>query len=129
MKRLVIDLDGTLAEVRADTPYAERRPVPEMVEALRRYAALGFEIVIHSSRNMRTHQGSIGKINALTLPVIVAWLDRHQIPYDEIIVGKPWCGTDGFYVDDRAVRPSEFARLSYEEIMALVEVECAAGEG
>ncbi len=128
MKRLVIDLDGTLAEVRPEVPYADRRPVPEMVEALRRYAAQGFEIVIHSSRNMRTHQGAIGKINALTLPVIVAWLDRHQIPYDEIIVGKPWCGTDGFYVDDRAVRPSEFARLSYEEIIALVKAECA-GDG
>ena len=127
MKRLVIDLDGTLAEILAEVPYAERRPVAEVVQALRRYAAQGFEIVIHSSRNMRTHQGSIGKINALTLPVIVAWLDRHQIPYDEIVVGKPWCGTDGFYVDDRAVRPSEFVRLSYEEIVALVEQECASG--
>ena len=45
MKRLVIDLDGTLAEVRPEVPYADRRPVPEMVEveAYRRTAerALG----------------------------------------------------------------------------------------
>jgi len=125
VKRIVIDLDGTLAEVQPDLDYADRRPAPEVVETLRRYAGLGFEIVIHSSRNMRTHQNSIGRINALTLPVIVAWLDRHQIPYDEIIVGKPWCGTDGFYVDDRAIRPSEFVRLSFEEITALVTAECA----
>jgi capsule biosynthesis phosphatase len=128
LKRIVIDLDGTLAEVQPEAAYADRRPAPEVVEALRRYAAQGFEIVIHSSRNMRTHQNSIGKINAFTLPVIVQWLDRHQIPYDEIIVGKPWCGTDGFYVDDRAIRPSEFVRLSYEEICALIAAECAGGE-
>ncbi len=128
MKRIVIDLDGTLARVRSDTPYADREPVAEVVDVLRSYAAQGFEIVIHSSRNMRTHQNSIGRINALTLPIIVEWLDRHQIPYDEIIVGKPWCGTDGFYVDDRAIRPSEFVRMSFEEISALLAAECATGE-
>jgi capsule biosynthesis phosphatase len=128
VKRIVIDLDGTLAQVQPDVPYAEREPIPEIVEALRRYAEQGFEIVIHSSRNMRTHNNSIGRINALTLPVIVQWLDRHQVPYHEIVVGKPWCGTDGFYVDDRAIRPSEFARLSFEEITALIAAECAPGE-
>ena len=53
-------------------------------------------------------QGQIGKINANTLPLILDWLAQHEIPYDEIHVGKPWCGTEGFYVDDKAVRPSEF---------------------
>ena len=51
------------------------------------------------------------------------WLQEHQIPFDEIIVGKPWCGTDGFYVDDRAVRPSEFLNMSYAEIQNLLENE------
>ncbi len=128
MKRLVIDLDGTLARTQPERPYAEREPASEVVDALRRYAAEGFEIVIYSSRNMRTHQNSIGKINASTLPVIVQWLDRHRVPYDEIIVGKPWCGTEGFYVDDRAIRPSEFVRLSPEEISALLAAECETGE-
>jgi capsule biosynthesis phosphatase len=129
VKRIIIDLDGALAEVEPGLAYAERRPVPDVVEALRRYHAQGFEVVIHTSRNMRTYKGAIGRINAVTLPVIVAWLDRHQIPYDEIIVGKPWCGTDGFYVDDRAIRPSEFVRLSLEEITALIAEECAVSEG
>ena len=51
------------------------------------------------------------------------WLARHQIPYDEIHVGKPWCGTEGFYVDDKAVRPSEFLALSHDEIHALLAKE------
>ena len=70
---------------------------------------------------MRTHENSVGKINAFTLPIIIDWLKRHDIPYDEIHVGKPWCGSDGFYVDDRAIRPDEFVRLSLEEIHALIE--------
>ena len=56
-----------------------------------------------------------------TLPVIIDWLDKHNVPYDEIYVGKPWCGFEGFYVDDKAIRPSEFVNLSYSEIMELLE--------
>jgi capsule biosynthesis phosphatase len=55
----------------------------------------------------------------------VAWLDRLAIPYDEIIVGKPWCGFEGFYVDDKAVRPDEFATLEPEEIKTLLAESAA----
>ncbi|MNP78068.1 hypothetical protein D3C76_1756090 [compost metagenome] len=65
---------------------------------------------------MRTHNGNIGKITAKTLPIVIDWLNQHSIPFDEIYIGKPWCGTDGFYVDDKAIRPDEFASMSYEEI-------------
>ena len=123
MKRLVFDLDGTLALDEPERAYADRRPNLALVEKLRDYRAQGFEIVICSARNMRTHQNSIGKINALTLPVILAWLAKHVIPSDEIHVGKPWCGTEGFYIDDKAVRPSEFVALSLDEIQALLAKE------
>jgi len=123
MKRLVFDLDGTLALDEPERSYADRRPNLALVARLREYRAQGFEIIICSARNMRTHQNSIGKINALTLPVIIAWLTAHDIPYDEIHVGKPWCGTEGFCVDDKAIRPSEFVALSLDEIRALLAAE------
>ena len=119
MKRLIIDVDGTLTQGDS-ADYAQVLPRPEVVDMLRTYHAKGFEIALHTSRNMRTHQSSVGKINARTLPVLLDWLARHDIPYDEIWTGKPWCGEDGFYVDDRAVRPDEFARLDYAEIRALI---------
>ncbi len=81
---------------------------------------MGFEIAINTSRNMRSYGGNIGKITAYTLPVIVDWLRRHEVPYDEIYIGKPWCGHEGFYVDDRAIRPSEFVDKSFEEISAML---------
>ncbi|RWO35484.1 MAG: capsular biosynthesis protein [Mesorhizobium sp.] len=125
MTRIVIDLDGTLS-VDSELPYSERIPNMAVVKKLREYHALGFNIVVHSSRNMRTYSGQIGKINVHTLPYIVEWLNRHDVPFDEIIVGKPWCETAGFYVDDRAVRPSEFTSLSYDQILELLVGEKAA---
>lgn len=122
MKRLVMDLDDTICRT-VDGNYAQSIPVPGVAARLHEYKEAGFEIVINTSRNMRTYQGNIGKITAHTLPVIIEWLREHAIPYDEIHVGKPWCGYEGFYVDDRAIRPSEFLRYSAEEIHALLGKE------
>jgi capsule biosynthesis phosphatase len=72
---------------------------------------------------MRTYEGNVGKISAHTLPIIVTWLQEHDVPYDEIHVGKPWCGHEGYYVDDRAIRPSEFLKYSHEEIVDLLRRE------
>lgn len=126
MKRLVIDLDNTITSGDGDRSYENQIPNHEVIQRIRDYKSKGFEIVIYSSRNMRTYGGSVGKINANTLPVIIEWLKRHDVDYDEIWVGKPWCGTEGFYVDDRAVRPSEFVELDYHEVMALISPAVSA---
>ena len=121
MKRLIIDLDDTLTKNNKDLSYNNKEPNFALITKLREYKAQGFEIIIQTARNMKTYQGVVGKINVHTLPVIIEWLNKHNVPYDEIYVGKPWCGTEGFYVDDRAVRPSEFVSLSFGEIRALLE--------
>ena len=123
MKRLVFDLDGTLTHDDGELPYDRKVPRADVVQKLRDYHAQGFTIVIASARNMQTHGNSVGLINAKTLPVMLAWLAEHDIPYDEIHVGKPWCGHDGFYVDDKAVRPSEIVGMAYEDIRALLDRE------
>ncbi|BCV34614.1 HAD hydrolase family protein [Shewanella algae] len=119
MKRLIVDLDGTLTQGDSKD-YSAVSPRLDVIAKLREYQAQGFDIVISTARNMRTFEGNVGKINIHTLPVITAWLDKHQVPYDEILVGKPWCGHEGFYIDDRAIRPSEFAKLSREQIEELL---------
>ena len=68
---------------------------------------------------MKTHERSLGKIVALTVPVILDWLKKHDVPYDELHVGKPWAEAGGFYVDDRAIRPDEFVSLTHAQIVAL----------
>jgi capsule biosynthesis phosphatase len=121
MRRIIMDLDDTICSTR-DGKYAESTPNPEVIQRLHEYRQMGFQIAISTSRNMRSFQGNVGKITAVTLPIIVEWLDRNNVPYDEIYVGKPWCGTEGFYVDDKAIRPDEFANMSYEEIKSLLRI-------
>lgn len=122
MKKLIVDLDGTITQANT-SDYKNVAPKTEVIEQLKSYKQQGFEIVISTARNMRTYEGNVGKINIHTLPVITEWLDKHEVPYDEILVGKPWCGHEGFYIDDRAIRPSEFTSLTLDEINTLFENE------
>jgi len=131
MKRIVVDLDYTICTPRESSDqaadrsmiYAEAEPNVTFIECMRRYKEQGFEIVIYTSRNMRTFAGNVDEIKKHTLPVIMQWLVRYGVPYDEVVVGKFWCGQHGFYVDDRAVRPSEFVSKSHEEILSILENE------
>ncbi|NQD72904.1 capsular biosynthesis protein [Pseudomonas sp. CM27] len=125
MKRLIMDLDDTICST-INGDYKNSTPDLSVIQKLHEYREMGFTIAISTSRNMRTYNGDIGKINANTLPIIVEWLNTHHVPYDEIIVAKPWCGMEGFYVDDKAIRPSEFKKKSYEEIQELLSLEKSA---
>lgn len=122
MKNIIIDLDGTLT-IDSDAPYDQKPINNEVLAQLNKYKEMGFNITIFTSRNMRTYEGNVGKINIHTLPTIIEWLKKHEVPYDEIQVGKPWCGFDGFYIDDKSIRPSEFASKSYEEIKDILAKE------
>lgn len=119
-KVVVIDVDGTLAGRRdLGQSYTDVTAVPGVVQKVRSLKERGYWIILYTSRNMRTYDGNIGRIMRHTAPVLVEWLARHEIPYDELHFGKPWCGHDGFYVDDRAIRPREFVTLDLEEIEAI----------
>lgn len=121
MKRLIVDIDKTICFKTENGSYKDAKPDYEMRDRLNEYKKIGFEIIFFTSRNMRTYKGEIGLINVHTLPEIIKFLDINSFQYDQIIVGKPWCGNDGFYIDDRAIRPNEFKKLTYEEIKTLFQ--------
>ena len=118
MKRLIFDLDNTIS-FKGESYETSTVNLP-LIRKLKEYKKQGFEIVISTSRNMRTFEGNLGKINKESLPIILRWLEDNDIDVDEVYIGKPWCGEDGFYVDDRAIRPDEFVELSYEDIVKLI---------
>lgn len=122
MKKLVIDLDNTITQANT-SDYKNVLPNHHVIKKMKHFKSQGFEIIIYTARNMRTFEGNVGKINVHTLPDILEWLQKNDVPHDEVIVGKPWCGHDGFYVDDRAIRPSEFCSMSIDEINTLLESE------
>ena len=111
------DIDGTLCPIKKkDEEYIDLVPFKEMVDKLKEYKEGGAKIVLFTSRNMNSYGGNIGLINANTAKVLLKWLDKWEIPYDEIIYGKPWPGHKRFYVDDRTVRPDEFLKYSVDEL-------------
>ena len=121
-KVIVMDIDGTLCPIKSSNQeYKDLCPYSDMVEKLKEYHEMGFYIILNTSRNMRTYNGNIGLINKNTAKVLLSWLEKYDIPYDEIYYGKPWQGKGGFYVDDKTIRPNEFKKLTYDEILEIVE--------
>lgn len=113
----VFDVDGTLCPIkRKDEKYEDLVPYSDMVNKLRYYHSHGAKIILYTSRNMKTYHGNIGLINKYTAQTLLDWLRRWDIPYDEIVYGKVWPGSKGFYVDDRTVRPDEFLNKSVFEL-------------
>lgn len=113
----VLDIDGTLCPLKKkEQKYEDLVPYPEMVEKICEYKKNGAKIVFYTSRNMNTFESNIGKINVVTGKIIFAWLDKWNIPYDEVIFGKVWPGHNGFYVDDRTIRPDEFLNYNTDEL-------------
>ena len=120
MKKIIFDVDNTICFT-TNGDYQNSIPNQELIDKMRDYKSKGFEIILQTARNMRTHNGEIGKINKFTLPILISWLEKHNVVYDEIHVGKPWCGFKGFYVDDKAIRPDEFMKYSYDEILKIIK--------
>lgn len=111
------DVDGTLCPIKKkEEEYIDLVPYKDMLDKLKEYKEGGAKIVLFTSRNMNSYNGNIGLINANTAKVLLKWLEKWEIPYDEIIYGKPWPGHKGFYVDDRTVRPDEFLKYSVDEL-------------
>jgi capsule biosynthesis phosphatase len=121
-KVLVCDIDGTVTTIKnKDENYSDLRPIQSVVDKLIQLRSEGWYIVFSTARNMRTYNGDVRAIEENMLPILIDWLDKHNIPYDEIHIGKPWCGKRGFYVDDKTIRPKEFLELSNQEIHKLLE--------
>ncbi|EHQ9194963.1 capsular biosynthesis protein [Salmonella enterica subsp. diarizonae serovar 50:k:z:[z50],[z57],[z68] [z86]] len=123
MKKIIIDIDMTLTKGKGPGGYEDTLVNKDLVVKLKEYKEQGFMIVLNTSRNMNSYNNNIGLINKNTLPILIKWLEVNSIPYDEIYVGKPWCGHEGFYVDDKAIRPSEFINYSYDEIVEILRKE------
>ena len=101
---IVCDIDETLCRSNGLSfdQYPQASPIDSVVHALRNSHKNGAYIILYTSRNMRSFQGNLGLINKHTLPVLANWLEEHNVPYDEIVLAKPW-GRNLSYVDDKSL--------------------------
>lgn len=101
--RVCFDLDNTLVtypQVPGD--YTSVLPIPTMIELARRLKSEGHTIIIYTARRMKTHSHNVGAVCKDIAKITFETLDLMDIPYDEIIFGKPYAD---IYIDDRAVNP------------------------
>lgn len=107
-KTYVFDIDGTLCEIKPDNKeYSEVTPIQGMIDRLNLLYTDGCYIILFTSRGMRTYNGNLKDINKFVKPTLVEWLDKYNVQYDELIMGKPW-GHDVIYVDDKSQTPFTF---------------------
>jgi hypothetical protein len=97
---LVVDLDGTICEHRYP---AFGEPIAGAREALQRLKEAGYWIIIHTVRTSSYYQQVQMYDTEINSPEVVrAYLERHQIPFDEIwLHDKPVAMA---YIDDRGMR-------------------------
>ena len=112
---ILIDLDNTLAISDFNKEYSELNFDSQILDSILLAKRKGYKVKIHTSRNMRSFNGDLKKIKNHTLPIIEDWLKKNNIPYDEIIIGKPWCGPNGIYVDDKSLSPYEFKMKNFSD--------------
>lgn len=97
--KIIIDIDGVLCEEGEDwqtPPYRERCPLPGAVAAVKDLFKRGHHIIIFTARHWEDYADTWN------------WLQRHGIPYDTLIMGKP---LGDVYIDDKAIRFSSWGQI------------------
>lgn len=107
-KIYVFDLDHTICIPQDfdDTArrYGQAEPIIEMIEFIQDLHRWKHRIIIHTARRMLTHKGNLLMIEQDVGEVTRQWLKEHNVPYDELIFGKPY---GDFYIDDKAIDANE----------------------
>eukprot|EP00747_Dinoflagellata_sp_TGD_P101251 gnl/TRDRNA2_/TRDRNA2_168288_c2_seq1.p1 gnl/TRDRNA2_/TRDRNA2_168288_c2~~gnl/TRDRNA2_/TRDRNA2_168288_c2_seq1.p1 ORF type:complete len:575 (-),score=85.34 gnl/TRDRNA2_/TRDRNA2_168288_c2_seq1:40-1635(-) len=99
--RFVFDLDGTLVTPpKRHGDYTSVEPIAQNIELVRSLKAAGHYIVIWTSRESERLQGNTGAIVAAVGLVTISTLQQLDIPYDELLFGKPHANA---YIDHRAI--------------------------
>jgi capsule biosynthesis phosphatase len=100
--RVTVDLDGTICETKGpNQTYAEVSPLPGAIESLKDFKSRGYYIIIHTARNMATYNNNLGAIIKNQAGIVTDWLKKYEIPYDELLFGKP---NVDVVIDDKALR-------------------------
>ena len=108
--KIAIDIDGTICQLRKDgETYADVLPLPGAVAKLQALKKAGHYLILSTARHMATCSGNVGQVVARQGKTLFQWLERHEIPFDEIWFGKPHAD---IYIDDNAYRFSTWDRIA-----------------
>jgi len=104
-KRFCFDLDNTLVSYpQVSGDYSTVLPIEKNIALLRYLYETGHYIIIYTARRMKTHSGDIDKVKKDIEKITIKKLDEFNIPYNELVFGKPYAD---FYIDDLAINAFE----------------------
>ena len=108
--KICFDLDGTICENKlGNQSYADLKPLNGAVEVLKDLKEDGHYIIILTARNMKTYENNIGKVIANQSKVVIDWLNKWEVPYDELHFGKP---VADIYVDDKGYKLENWKKFN-----------------
>lgn len=99
-----IDIDNTICRA-IGRKYPDAIPHTEVIQKIQSLYAGGHTIILHTARGMLTHSGSVESAEKELRCDLTVWLDKHGVPYTELIFGKPYADV---YIDDKSLRPTEW---------------------
>lgn len=107
---LVVDLDDTICTTDKTVKdpvekYSNATPIDSVIKKLNEYHQKGWYITIHTARHMVTCNNDVDEVYSRMGDVTIGWLDRNEVPYDQVVFGKPY---GKYYIDDKAMLPEEF---------------------
>jgi len=101
--RICFDLDNTIVTYPTIVnDYSTVKPITSMISLMKKLKDEGHTIIIHTARRMRTHSHNSGAALADIGEITFRTLKEFEIPYDEIIFGKPIAD---IYIDDKTINP------------------------
>ncbi|WP_420600850.1 glycosyltransferase family 2 protein [Flagellimonas sp.] len=105
--KLIIDLDNTITIDDKSRDYPDK-PVNNLVKDTISKSTDKFDVTIFTARNMKSLKGDLKRIHEHTRPIALKWLEENNVHFDDVIFGKPYCGEEGHYVDDKNISIEEF---------------------
>lgn len=108
---MVVDVDDTIL-VTKDRDYDNSTPIVDVIAKLCEAKEAGWHIILFTARGMGRSNGNIESVREEVTQEIESFCSRFDVPYDEIMLGKPWAA---MYVDDKGLRPDEFAKINLDE--------------
>ena len=100
--KICVDMDGTICKNKKEwQDYYDVEPMPDAAHSLRELKNKGYYIVIHTARGMRTFNNNEGKVIGYHSKKITEWLEKWEIPFDELLFAKPHVD---YFIDDKGYR-------------------------
>lgn len=111
-RTIVFDVDDTILFTE-NRDYENSRPNVELILGMRELKEAGWYIILQTARGMGRSGNNIEAVREDVMREITHSCEKLGVPYDEIVLGKPWAA---WYVDDKALTPEGFVER-YKEIM------------